>query len=65
MRAMELPGIEGQRRLLADYPPDVLIRPDVSGAGMFDFQSARNLVEVGYREAMSHLEELQSVVHSD
>ncbi len=65
MRAMELPGIDGQRRLLADYPPDVLIRPDVSRAGMLDFQSARNLVEVGYREAMSRLEELQSVVHSD
>ncbi len=62
MRSKDLAGIEVQRRLLADFPPDVLIRPDVSTAPMFDFQSAGHLVEVGYDEAMRRADELRSVV---
>jgi NTE family protein/lysophospholipid hydrolase len=57
MRAKELAGIRAQREILAGHPPDVLIRPDMSGAGMFDFKNALHLIDSGYREAMKHLEE--------
>lgn len=56
MRAKELSGLRAQREMLADQPPEVLIRPDVSGAGMFAFKSARQLIEAGYREAMRQVE---------
>lgn len=56
MRAKELAGIRAQRQLLADYPPDLLLRPDVSDASMFDFKSALHFIDVGYREAMTQLE---------
>ena len=64
MRAKDLAAIEVQRHLLADYPPDVLIRPDVSRSSMFDFRSAGHLVEVGYHETMSRSDELRSMVQS-
>ena len=56
MRAKELAGIRAQRQILADHPPDLLIRPDVSHASMFDFKSALHLIDVGYREALAQLE---------
>jgi predicted acylesterase/phospholipase RssA len=56
MRAKELAGIRAQRQMLADYPPDLLLRPDVSDASMFDFKSALHFIDVGYREAMTQLE---------
>jgi NTE family protein len=57
MRAKELGGIKAQREILADHPPDVLIRPNVSGASMFDFKGAKNLIDAGYHETMKLLEE--------
>lgn len=57
MRAKELAGIRAQREILAEYPPDVVIRPNVSGAGMFAFKSARHLIEASYRETMNQLED--------
>jgi predicted acylesterase/phospholipase RssA len=56
MRAKELAGIRAQRQILAERPPDVLIRPDVSDATMFDFKRAKHLIEVGYRETMARFE---------
>jgi predicted acylesterase/phospholipase RssA/CRP-like cAMP-binding protein len=56
MRAKELAGIRAQRQILVDYPPDLLIRPDVSDASMFDFKSALHFIDAGYRETMSQLE---------
>ena len=60
MRAKELAGIRAQRQILADHPPDLLIRPDVSDASMFDFKSALHFIDVGYREAMTKLETIAS-----
>jgi predicted acylesterase/phospholipase RssA/CRP-like cAMP-binding protein len=57
MRAKELAAIRAQRESLAGNPADVLIRPDVSGAGMFDFKRARHLIEAGYRKTMELVEE--------
>jgi predicted acylesterase/phospholipase RssA/CRP-like cAMP-binding protein len=56
MRAKELAGIRAQRQIMADCPPDLLIRPDVSDASMFDFKGARHLIEVGRRAALVALE---------
>jgi predicted acylesterase/phospholipase RssA len=56
MRAKELAGIQAQRQIMHDCPPDLLIRPDVSDAGMFDFKRARHLIEVGRRAALIALE---------
>ena len=40
MRAKELAGIKAQRQIFAENPPDVLIRPDVSGRGDVRFQAS-------------------------
>jgi predicted acylesterase/phospholipase RssA len=56
MRAKELAGIRAQRQLMHDCPPDLIIRPDVSDAGMFDFKRARHLIEVGHRAALVALD---------
>ncbi len=62
MRSKDLPWIGMQDRLLAEFPPDVLIRPDVAQSAMFDFESTRSLIEVGYRETMGHAEELRALL---
>jgi NTE family protein/lysophospholipid hydrolase len=56
MRAKELAGIRAQRQIMHDCPPDLMIRPDVSDAGMFDFKRARHLIEVGHRAALVALD---------
>ena len=57
MRAKDLASIRVQRELVADHRPDLLVRPDVSGFGMFDFKAAEVLIDVGYREAVARIEE--------
>lgn len=56
MRARELAGIRAQREILAEWPPDVLIRPDVSRTSMFDFKGALRLIEVGRQAALTALD---------
>lgn len=56
MRARELAGIRAQRQILAEWPPDLLIRPDVSKTSMFDFKGALHLIEVGRQAALATLE---------
>jgi predicted acylesterase/phospholipase RssA/CRP-like cAMP-binding protein len=56
MRARELAGIRAQRQILAEWPPDLLIRPDVARTSMFDFKGALHLIDVGRRAALAALE---------
>jgi predicted acylesterase/phospholipase RssA len=60
MRARELAGIRAQRQILADWPPDLLIRPDVSKTSMFNFKGATHLIDVGRRTALAALAALEA-----
>jgi len=41
---------------LKNAPPDILIEPDTSNFKIFDFQKAKELIEIGYQTAHSVLE---------
>jgi len=56
MRARELAGIRAQRQILAEWPPDLLVRPDVSRTSMFDFKGALHLIDVGRQATLAALE---------
>lgn len=57
MRAKDLAGIQAQRAKLDAFEPDLMIHPDVAGYKMFDFKTTQHLVEVGYRHALTQLEQ--------
>jgi NTE family protein len=49
---------------LAEYPPDILLRPNVDNYGSLDFKDLHGPIEAGVMEADKHVEALRSL-HSE
>jgi NTE family protein len=57
---MQLTGIMARRNyLISERKADFIIHPDLGGYGAFDFDSAEQLIDIGYRATASSLPDLE------
>ncbi|AFY69333.1 Patatin [Thalassoporum mexicanum PCC 7367] len=50
---------------LAALPPDILIQPNLSQYGIFDFHCAEEIIQVGYEQTKSQLAEIEKMLAAD
>lgn len=53
------------RQRLEQSPPDILIQPDLSHFGIFDFHQADAIIQTGYRQARAQIPQLKELLKAD
>ncbi len=51
------------RQRLEQSPPDILIQPDLSDFGIFDFHQADAIIQAGYRQTMAQIPDLKTLLN--